>query len=193
DRALGRGQADVGAIRGRDVLVADVGLVVAQADERAEGLVCVAEVVLGAERDRLRLDGTDLAGVAADAVVEAVRRAPQLQADVVGGVPGGAERGRHAAVGVDARAGQRIGIGLQEGAAADHGEALARGGAAVLGECGSSQERGDGGRQAEGTQGMHGGLLIISLWMAPLPLRWTRRRPTYAGEDEPMRAGVAGA
>src|SRR5690606_7843843 len=64
DRALGRGQAEVRAVRGRDVLVADVGLVVAQADERAEGVVGVAEVVLAADRDRLRLDRADLARVA---------------------------------------------------------------------------------------------------------------------------------
>src|SRR5690606_27780622 len=50
DRTLGRGQADVGPVRGGDVLVADVGVVVAQADERAEGLVRVAEVVLRTER-----------------------------------------------------------------------------------------------------------------------------------------------
>src|SRR5690606_2067648 len=45
DGALGRGQTDMLAAR-VEILAADVGLVVAQAHERAEGVVGLAEVVL---------------------------------------------------------------------------------------------------------------------------------------------------
>src|SRR5690606_33591264 len=121
DGALGGLQAD-DAVQAGHVLVAEVGFVIAQAHERTEGLAGLAEVPLAAQRDRLLLDGAQLAqAVAADPVVELVGRAPQLHREVLGGVPAGAQgRGRAA---VDPQAIARIG-GLHVGDATDHGEAL---------------------------------------------------------------------
>src|SRR5690606_33144973 len=129
DGALGGVQAHVGAVAA-DGLVAEVGLVVAQAHERAEHVVWLAEVPLGAQRHRLLVDRADLAGaVRAHAVVELVGRAPQLHAEVVGGVPGGADRRSRIAVHAEAVA--RVGR-MQVRQAADHGEPLAGGRVAGL-------------------------------------------------------------
>src|SRR5690606_32371944 len=148
--------------------VADVGLVVAQAQERTEGVVGRAEVVLAAQRDRLRFDRAEVAGVAAHAVVELVRRAPELDADVVVDVPGGAQGRGDVAADLGT---QGIGFGFQDGGAAYHGKTVGGGGGASLREGGRGGERGSdvGGRAVE-TNGLHGDLLsgccCAPLWWA---------------------------
>src|SRR5690606_4797600 len=123
-----------------------------------------------AQRDRLLLDGAELAQVAiTDAVVELVGRAPQLHREVLGGVPAGAQgRGRAA---VDLQVLARIGR-LDVGDTADHGETLVRGGAgggAVLGERRGGD--GQGGDEGEGkdSNGLHGGSLLFVL---VVPVEW---------------------
>src|SRR5690606_16158542 len=90
---------------------------------RTEGHVGLAEVVLAAERDRLLVDGADLAFGPAHAVVELVGGAPELHAPVVVDVVRDAQgRGR---VAVDVDAGGGIVVRLQQRGAADDRHALA--------------------------------------------------------------------
>src|SRR3546814_918798 len=84
DALAGQGTCAVG------LLVGVVGLVVTQPHERAHDVVGGAEVVLAAERVRLPVDAGGLVAAGGDAVTRLVR-APGLDRDVVGDVPGGAE------------------------------------------------------------------------------------------------------
>src|SRR3546814_494814 len=119
-----------------------------------------AEVVLAAERVRLPVDAGGLVAAGGDAVTRLVR-APGLDRDVVGDVPGGAEgRGTFAlglgqvAVddGIAGRLGERI--------ATDHAEALAGRGVAgsVLSERGGREGGGGGNGQSQCANGQHGGV-----------------------------------
>src|SRR5690606_4381589 len=107
------------------LFVAVVGLVVAQAHERTHRVVGSAEVVLAAERIRLAIDAGGLVAAGGDAIAGLVG-APGFDRDVVGDVPGGAERRRAFALGLgqvavdDGIAGR-----LGERIATDHAEALA--------------------------------------------------------------------
>jgi ABC-type polar amino acid transport system ATPase subunit len=137
-----------GAGQAIDLFMGEIGLVVAHADERAEHGIGRAEVVLRAQCHRLLVDGADLAGRAADAMVELVGRAPQFDGKVVVEEVAAADGRRQAAIDL-ADAGGGIVLGLQHHAATDDGPVLARSGIGrgVLGESGRREsQRGKSGQ-----------------------------------------------
>src|SRR5690606_23026615 len=144
----------------------------AHAHERTEGHVGLAEVVLAAERDRLLVDGADLAFGPAHAVVELVGGAPELHAPVVVDVVRDAQgRGR---VAVDVDAGGGIVVRLQQRGAADDRHALAAvaGVAAgnVLGEGGGAGGKGKcGGKGQVVRNGSHVGESSLVMGVAARP------------------------
>src|SRR5690606_27909358 len=167
-RKPGRGDVDVHADRrhrtlgglhadaiagGRGALVVVVGLVVAEADERAHGAVGGAEAVLAAQRVGLGVDAADLAAAGVDALAVAVR-GPGFNAPVVGDVVGHAKRGRALAVELGTGTGD-LGVAgrFHHRIAGDDRDALVGGAAGVLGKGG----RGDGNGQRGRNQDLHGG------------------------------------
>src|SRR5690606_8045221 len=138
---------------------------IAQADERAHGVVAVAEVVLGAHRPRLRGGGADLAGVGGvHAVVELAHRAPALDGHVVVEVVAQAGgRGRRAVEFELSLVDGAVAGGFGVGEAAHDRPVLA----AVLGPGRRGESAGEGGGDREAGQAfpvakrLHGVLLIV--------------------------------